>query len=175
MNVLVDRIATALAHRAVLPGDRVVAQVEKSPEAIALYLACLRIGAVFVPLNTAYTAAEIDYFLGDADPQEARATAEAVHLPGCAFAIEQARYWKHNRIVWAGPLETPPELGQLAQALGESRRYAAHVTLIRKARAPRHLPPVPALGWPVPEFVLVGSTLSAEGPSYEVLGRYALR
>lgn len=114
-------------------------------------------------------------FLGDADPQEARATAEAVHLPGCAFAIEQARYWKHNRIVWAGPLETPPELGQLAQALGETRRYAAHVTLIRKARAPRHLPPVPALGWPVPEFVLVGSTLSAEGPSYEVLGRYALR
>jgi malonyl-CoA/methylmalonyl-CoA synthetase len=71
MNALVDRIATALAHRAVLPGDRVVAQVEKSPAAIALYLACLRIGAVFVPLNTAYTAAEIDYFLGDADPKVA--------------------------------------------------------------------------------------------------------
>jgi malonyl-CoA/methylmalonyl-CoA synthetase len=69
MNQLVDHIAAALAHRALTPGDRVVAQVEKSPEAIALYLACLRIGAVFVPLNTAYTTAEIEYFLGDADPK----------------------------------------------------------------------------------------------------------
>ena len=69
MNRLVDQIAAALAHRAVAPGDRVVAQVEKSPAAIALYLACLRIGAVFVPLNTAYTSAEIEYFLGDADPK----------------------------------------------------------------------------------------------------------
>src|SRR4026207_1098055 len=64
MNRLVDHIAAALADRAVTPGHRVVAQVEKSPEAVALYLACLRIGAVFVPLNTAYTSAEIDYFLG---------------------------------------------------------------------------------------------------------------
>jgi malonyl-CoA/methylmalonyl-CoA synthetase len=49
----------------------VVAQVEKSPEAVALYVACLRIGAVFVPLNTAYTTAEVEYFLGDADPKVA--------------------------------------------------------------------------------------------------------
>ena len=71
MNRLVDHIAAALAQRAVAPGDRVVAQVEKSPEAVALYLACLRSGAVFVPLNTAYTTAEIEYFLGDADPKVA--------------------------------------------------------------------------------------------------------
>ena len=48
--------------------DRVVAQVDKSPESLALYLATLRIGAVYVPLNTAYTAAEIDYFISDAEP-----------------------------------------------------------------------------------------------------------
>jgi malonyl-CoA/methylmalonyl-CoA synthetase len=71
MNRLVDIIAAALAQRAVTLGDRVVGQVEKSPEAVALYLACLRIGAVFVPLNTAYTTAEVDYFLGDADPKVA--------------------------------------------------------------------------------------------------------
>ena len=112
-------------------------------------------------------------FLGDADPEEARATAAAVRLPACAFPIERARYWAHNRIVWVGPAETPAELSALAEALGEERGYAAHVTLLRKAR-PGALPPVPALEWPVPEFVLVGSTLSAEGPSYEVLGRYAL-
>ena len=44
-------------------------QVEKSPEAIALYLATLQIGGVFLPLNTAYTAAEMEYFLGDAQPR----------------------------------------------------------------------------------------------------------
>ncbi len=69
MTRLVDRIAAALALRGVAPGDRVVAQVEKCPEAIALYLACLRRSAVFVPLNTAYTTAEVEYFLGDADPK----------------------------------------------------------------------------------------------------------
>ncbi|HEY5759825.1 MAG TPA: malonyl-CoA synthase [Steroidobacter sp.] len=68
MAALTRRLAGALATLAVKPGDRVVAQVEKSPEAIALYLACLHLGATFVPLNTAYTFAELEYFLGDAAP-----------------------------------------------------------------------------------------------------------
>ena len=76
MTRLVDRIAAALARRAVVVGDRVVAQVEKSPDAIALYLACLRLGAVFVPLNTAYTEVEVEYFLGDADPKIAVGVAQ---------------------------------------------------------------------------------------------------
>jgi malonyl-CoA/methylmalonyl-CoA synthetase len=71
MDRLVDQIAAALGQRGVSHSDRVVARVEKSPEAVALYLACLRRGAVFVPLNTAYTSAEIEYFLGDADPKVA--------------------------------------------------------------------------------------------------------
>jgi malonyl-CoA/methylmalonyl-CoA synthetase len=49
-------------------GDRIVVQVEKSPEAVVLYLAALRAGMIFVPLNTAYTAAELEYFLGDSEP-----------------------------------------------------------------------------------------------------------
>ena len=52
----------------VKPGDRVAAQVEKSAEALMLYLGSLRAGAVYLPLNTAYTAGEIRYFLGDAEP-----------------------------------------------------------------------------------------------------------
>jgi len=63
------RIANVLRARGVEPGDRVAVQVEKSPDAILLYLACLRAGAVFLPLNTAYTPAEIEYFLGDAKPR----------------------------------------------------------------------------------------------------------
>jgi len=68
MAALTRRLAGALARLEVKAGDRVVAQVEKSPEAIALYLACLQLGATFVPLNTAYTFAELEYFLGDAAP-----------------------------------------------------------------------------------------------------------
>ena len=62
------RLANALAARGVRPGDRVACQVEKSPENLYLYLATVRAGGVFLPLNTAYTAAELDYFVGDAEP-----------------------------------------------------------------------------------------------------------
>ena len=63
------RIATLLRTAGVEPGDRVVAQVEKSAEAVFLYLACLQVGAIYVPLNTAYTATELAYFLNDAEPR----------------------------------------------------------------------------------------------------------
>lgn len=63
------RYAALLAQLGVAKGDRVAVQVEKSPEAIFLYLACLRAGAVYLPLNTAYQRAEIEYFLGDAEPR----------------------------------------------------------------------------------------------------------
>ena len=63
------QIANVLSGLGVEPGDRVAVQVEKSPEAILLYLGCVRAGAAFLPLNTAYTPAEIEYFLGDAEPR----------------------------------------------------------------------------------------------------------
>ena len=63
-----SRFANALKASGVKPGDRVAAQVEKSPEALFLFLACLRAGAAYLPLNTAYTEAELDYFLRDAEP-----------------------------------------------------------------------------------------------------------
>ncbi len=62
------QIANVLAARGVKPGDRVAAQVEKTPENLLLYLATLRAGAVYLPLNTAYTLAELDYFIGDSEP-----------------------------------------------------------------------------------------------------------
>jgi malonyl-CoA/methylmalonyl-CoA synthetase len=65
---LSGRVATVLVELGVRPGDRVAAQVEKSAEALMLYLGALRAGAVYLPLNTAYTATEIRYFLGDAEP-----------------------------------------------------------------------------------------------------------
>ncbi|MER8552636.1 malonyl-CoA synthase [Mesorhizobium sp. M1217] len=63
------QLAHALSQLGVEAGDRVAVQVEKSPEAIFLYLACLRAGAIFLPLNTAYTLTELDYFFRDAEPR----------------------------------------------------------------------------------------------------------
>ena len=60
--------AGALLETGAKAGDRIVAQVEKSPENVALYLAAMRAGLVYVPLNTAYTPEEVDYFLSDAAP-----------------------------------------------------------------------------------------------------------
>ena len=62
------RYANTLAAFGVKPGDRVAMQTQKSPEAIFLYLACLRAGAVLLPLNSAYTLSEIEYFISDAEP-----------------------------------------------------------------------------------------------------------
>ncbi|MFC5419559.1 malonyl-CoA synthase [Bosea eneae] len=62
------RFANALVALDVKPGDRVAVQVEKSIEALMLYLGTIRAGAIFLPLNTAYTPAEVEYFLGDAEP-----------------------------------------------------------------------------------------------------------
>lgn len=63
------RYAAVLASHGVVKGDRVAAQVDKSSDVIALYLACLQLGAIHLPLNTAYTGDEIAYFLGDAAPR----------------------------------------------------------------------------------------------------------
>jgi RNA 2',3'-cyclic 3'-phosphodiesterase len=122
-------------------------------------------------------------FLGDADHARAIRAARKVRAPGHTLPIEQARYWRDSRIVWAGPRETPSPLLDLFNRLKaelyeenfmlEPRPFAAHVTLIRKARAAA-LPPLPAMDWPVGEFVLVRSALSPAGSSYEVLERFPL-
>jgi malonyl-CoA/methylmalonyl-CoA synthetase len=62
------RAANALVALGVEPGERVAVQIDKSPDMIVLVLACLRAGAVLLPLNTAYTLAELEYFLSDARP-----------------------------------------------------------------------------------------------------------
>jgi malonyl-CoA/methylmalonyl-CoA synthetase len=66
---LAGRIANGLTTAGVAPGDRVAVQVEKCPEVVALYLACLRSGAVFFPMNPAYTDDEVAYLVDDATPR----------------------------------------------------------------------------------------------------------
>jgi len=62
------QIANVLVARGVKPGDRVAAQTEKSVSGLVLYLATVRAGAIYLPLNTAYTLNELDYFITDAEP-----------------------------------------------------------------------------------------------------------
>ena len=61
-------LASALVARGVQPGDRLVVQTRKRPEVLALHLAAVRLGAVYVPLNTSYTDAEVEALVADADP-----------------------------------------------------------------------------------------------------------
>jgi malonyl-CoA/methylmalonyl-CoA synthetase len=84
------RFAHILRRHGVQPGDRVAVQVEKSPEALFLYLACLRAGAVYLPLNSGYTASELTYFVGDSEPRLLVCAAKnrdkiAAALPGIAL------------------------------------------------------------------------------------------
>ena len=62
-----SRMAHVLTQSGMLPGDRLAAQVDKSPEALALYAACAQAGIVFLPLNTAYTVDELSYFIEDSE------------------------------------------------------------------------------------------------------------
>ncbi|MCW3838139.1 AMP-binding protein [Sphingomonas canadensis] len=95
--------AAALARAGARPGDRIVVQVEKSAANVLLYLAALRAGLVYVPLNTAYTVDELAYFLADADPSVVvvdPSRAEAVGgLTGATVLTLDAA---------GGGIETPP-------------------------------------------------------------------
>src|ERR1700748_1840113 len=62
------QVANVLVESGVKPGDRVAAQTEKSVPGLVLYLGTVRAGAVYLPLNTAYTLNELEYFLTDAEP-----------------------------------------------------------------------------------------------------------
>ena len=65
---LSGQLAHVLTNMGAEFGDRIAVQVEKSPNALALYLACVRSGLVYLPLNPAYTLAEVEQVVGDAEP-----------------------------------------------------------------------------------------------------------
>ncbi len=119
-------------------------------------------------------------FLGEAKPEKAIAGARRVRGQAHELPVEKAVYWKQNSIIWAGPKDTPPEMLKLAENLQrqlylqefilERRPFAAHVTLVRKAREPRQLPELPRVEWPVNEFLLVRSISGR----YEPLERFPI-
>jgi len=84
LDVLAGKFAAFLTEKGVSAGDRVVAQVDKSIGAVGFYLGAMRMGAIYVPLNTSYTPTEIEFFLGDAEP------ALMVCKPGDAIALKDS-------------------------------------------------------------------------------------
>src|SRR5690606_5286570 len=68
IETMSGRLASLLRALDIPQGARLAVQVEKSPTALMLYLATLRAGLVYLPLNTAYRSAEVEYFLTDAEP-----------------------------------------------------------------------------------------------------------
>lgn len=88
------RYANAMVELGVKPGDRVAVCVDKSVEALMLYLGCLRAGAVFLPLNVGYTDVEISYFVSDASPvllicdPNARAIMEKIATANAIKSVE---------------------------------------------------------------------------------------
>jgi RNA 2',3'-cyclic 3'-phosphodiesterase len=119
-------------------------------------------------------------FLGEAKPEKAIAGARRVRGQVHELALQKAVYWKQNSIIWAGPQDTPPETLKLAENLQrqlylqefilERRPFAAHITLVRKAREPGALPELPRVEWPVNEFLLVRSISGR----YEPLERFPM-
>ena len=116
------KMASVLLELGVSPGDRVAVQVDKSPEIVMLYLACLQIGAVYLPLNTAYTDSEIGYFLQDAEPHlyvcRPQVLTEAKHNAGASGVAQveslgtQADGSLMDKVVSAQETETVCEVGQ---------------------------------------------------------------
>lgn len=91
---MVCQVANALVAKGVQPGDRIAVQIEKSPMALAIYGGAVAAGAIFLPLNTAYTAPEIDYFVGNATPKllladgkKAGALADVARAHGAALMV----------------------------------------------------------------------------------------
>ena len=88
------RVAGHLVAQGAVPGDRIGLQVEKSVEAVMIYLGVIKAGCVFMPLNSAYTASEVEYFVGDAEPfafiTDAKAfVADAQSAPPLATAVHR--------------------------------------------------------------------------------------
>lgn len=132
LEKLSAELVSVLTHSGVSVGDRVLMRVDKSVEAVALYVACLRLGAVFVPLNTAYTTHELEYFIQDAEPalivvRPEDFSATATLLPESERARIRTLGTAADGTLLAGSGATAPGSGR-ASASGRSGAAPATVT-----------------------------------------------
>lgn len=112
------------------------------------------------------------------------ACADAVRSHAYELVLDQAGYWRHNRIGWFGASQTPPQHLELVGALNtalrdagfpvDARPHVPHVTLLRNS-AGGEVPECKPVMWPIHEFVLVVSRTETDGAHYEVIRRWPLK
>ena len=141
------RLAAVLADRGLQPGDRVAMQVAKQPDALTLYAACLHGGFVVLPLNTAYTPAELDHFLGDSeaailvtDPDPAEALRDCARRAGArAVPLEDLMADAEGAAVPAPATRREDDLAAILYTSGTTGRskgaMLTHANLVSNARA----------------------------------------
>lgn len=111
------------------------------------------------------------------------ACADTVQSHAFELILDQAGYWRHNRIGWLGASETPSQHVELVGALNaalqatgfpvDARPHVPHVTLLRNTVG-GEIPVCEPVRWPVSDFVLVKSVTEPEGAHYEVIRRWPL-
>lgn len=124
-------------------------------------------------------------FLGETEAarlQELTAAAARVPMQPFVLMLDQAGYWRHNKIAWIGATQIPPGLGSLvAQLRGaltdtafrfDPKPFVPHITLVRNARPGFRLPAIAAIEWPVREFALVQTVPTANGSDYTIYARW---
>lgn len=111
------------------------------------------------------------------------ACADTVRTGAFELILDQAGYWRHNRIGWLGASQTPPPHLELVGALNtalqdagfavDARPHVPHVTLLRNTTG-GELPACEPVRWPISDFVLVVSRAEADGMHYDVIRRWPL-
>lgn len=165
---------------ALWPGADVRAQLVE-------HLGGLRLRARWVPRSNLHLTL---VFLGSCDARvlaRAKAAAERVDFPPFELTLDRLGYFWRPRVLWAGPVNTPPELVALAADLRDAldaegvmpadatRAFRAHVTVARKAAPPPAGAALPAIRWPVRRFALMESLGGPNGVAYDVLAAWAAR
>jgi RNA 2',3'-cyclic 3'-phosphodiesterase len=129
-------------------------------------------------------------FVGEIEPsrlEALRMVADGIRGSGVRafdFAVEEIRYWKHKRIVYAAPISAPQELLDLVNALSgglaaagfsvEQRAYAPHITLMRNASCQTVPQLTESIVWRVREWMLIKSEQTSDGSVYTPMGRWPL-
>ena len=111
------------------------------------------------------------------------ACADSIKADAYDLVLDQAGYWRHNRIGWLGASETPPQHFELVRGLNvalqqagfpvDARPHVPHVTLLRNSQG-GEVPACTPVVWPIRDFVLVKSVTESDGAHYDVIRRWPL-